>query len=81
MRFSSSSFSAEHRIRLLSCYMRRDVICPGLPLTAIIATTHRCNMTCRMCIRAAMPFDGPDMDFRLFAKIIDEGTPYIRSRE
>ena len=62
-----------YRFKLLKSYLQRTATCPGPPLTAIIATTHRCNMTCRMCIRAARSFDGPDMEFDLFKKIIDEG--------
>lgn len=53
-------------------------MCPGLPPTGIIATTHRCNMTCRMCIRATKTFTSPNMDIDLFRKIVDEWTPSLR---
>ncbi len=67
-----------YRIRLLASYLRRSPVCPGPPPTAIIATTHRCNMTCRMCIRAVRKFEGPDMDFGLFRKIIDTSSPFLQ---
>ncbi len=67
-----------HRLRLLGSYLRGLTICPGLPPTGIIATTQRCNMTCRMCIRAVRTFGHPDMSFDLFRKIIDEWAPYLR---
>ena len=35
-------------------------------------------MACRMCLRAVMPFDGPDLEMALFRKIIDEGAPWFR---
>ncbi len=67
-----------HRFELLASYLRGSGICPGLPPTAIIATTHRCNMTCKMCLRSVTTFDGPNMEFGLFKKIIDEWAPYLR---
>ena len=67
-----------HRLRLLLRYLQGSPVCPGLPPTAVIAHTHKCNHFCRMCIREAMPFDGPDMGVDLFRKIIDEGAPYFR---
>lgn len=70
--------SSAYRFKLLNSYLRRTATCPGPPLTAIIATTHRCNMTCRMCIRAVRKFDGPNMEFDLFKKITNEGKAYLR---
>ena len=35
-------------------------------------------MHCRMCIRAIKTFAGPDMDFGLFKKIINEWVPALR---
>jgi len=67
-----------HRLRLLFRYLSGSPVCPGLPPTAVIAHTHHCNHFCRMCIREAVTFDGPDMEVRLFQKIIDEGAPYFR---
>jgi pyruvate-formate lyase-activating enzyme len=67
-----------HRFRLLRSYMRKSSVCPGLPLTGIIATTYRCNMTCRMCLRKIRNFSGPDMEFSLFKKIVDGWLPYLR---
>jgi MoaA/NifB/PqqE/SkfB family radical SAM enzyme len=67
-----------HRFRLLGSYLRKSSVCPGLPITGIIATTYRCNMTCRMCLRKIRNFSGPDMEFSLFKKIIDEWRPYLR---
>ena len=67
-----------HRLKLLAGYLRGQAVCPGLPLTAVIAATRRCNMACRMCLRAVMPFDGPDLEMALFRKIIDEGAPWFR---
>jgi radical SAM protein with 4Fe4S-binding SPASM domain len=69
---------AAHRLRLLIRYLRGSKVCPGLPPTGIIATTQRCNMTCRMCLRTVRSFDGPNMNFDLFKKIVDEWTPYLR---
>jgi len=71
-------FPAAHRLHLLARYLRRSPVCPGQPPTAVIATTHRCNLTCRMCIRAVRPFDASAMEFALFRKIIDEGVPHLR---
>ena len=67
-----------HRLRLLASYLRRSPACPGPPPTAIIATTHRCNMTCRMCLRAVRTFDAPNMESDLFKRIIDCSSPYLR---
>ncbi len=67
-----------HRLRLLLHYLKGSAVCPGLPPTAVIANTHKCNHFCRMCIREAVAFDGPDMEIGLFKKIIDEGAPYFR---
>jgi MoaA/NifB/PqqE/SkfB family radical SAM enzyme len=66
------------RLQLLSCYLNRSLVCPGPPPTVIIATTHRCNMGCKMCIRAVRKFDGSNMDESLFRKIVDDGDPYLR---
>jgi len=70
--------SAIHRLRLLSRYLSGSTKCPGLPPTVVIANTHACNHFCRMCIREAVKFDGPNIDVRLFKKIIDEGAGYFR---
>ena len=67
-----------HRLRLLSRYLSGSTVCPGLPPTVVIANTHACNHFCRMCIREAITFDGPNMDVRLFRKLIEEGTGYFR---
>lgn len=72
--FSSAS-PAAHRLQLLGSYLRRSSVCPGLPLTAIIATTHRCNMTWRMHLRAVSTFAGPNMEFVLFKSLIDAWVP------
>src|ERR1051326_6812016 len=77
----SMSFSpnaAVHRLRLLSRYLRGATTCPGLPPTLVIANTHACNHFCRMCIREAVKFDGPNLELGLFRKLIDEGTGYFR---
>lgn len=75
---ASSVFPTAHRLQLLASYIRRSDICPGLPLTAIIATTHRCNMTCKMCLRAVRSFDGPNMEFDFFKMVVDQWVPYLR---
>jgi MoaA/NifB/PqqE/SkfB family radical SAM enzyme len=67
-----------NRLRLLAAYLRKSSVCPGLPPTGIIATTHRCNMSCRMCIRTTRNFTGPDMEIDLFRKIIDSWVPSLR---
>jgi radical SAM protein with 4Fe4S-binding SPASM domain len=67
-----------HRLKMLKSYLQGSAVCPGLPPTGIIATTQRCNMSCRMCIRAVRTFGHPDMSFDLFKKIIDEWAPYLR---
>jgi hypothetical protein len=67
-----------YRLRLLESYLRRSPACPGPPPTAIIATTHRCNMACRMCLRAVRTFNGPNMGFDLFRRIIDGSSPHLR---
>ncbi len=35
-------------------------------------------MTCRMCLRAIRTFDGPNMEFDLFKKIVDGSSPYLQ---
>src|SRR5215467_6743076 len=73
-----SSIPAVQRLRLLSRYLSGSSVCPGLPPTVVIANTHACNHFCRMCIREAVKFDGPNMEVRLFRRIIDEGASYFR---
>ena len=73
-----SAVPAVHRFRLLNSYLSGSVTCPGLPPTVVIANTHACNHFCRMCIREAVTFDGPNMEVRLWRKIIDEGASYFR---
>src|SRR5437868_233927 len=73
-----SAYPPIHRLRLLSRYLTGATTCPGLPPTVVIANTHSCNHFCRMCIREAVTFDGPNMEVRLFRKIIDEGASYFR---
>src|SRR5207249_4157855 len=72
------TISAIHRLRLLSRYLLGSTTCPGLPPTVVIANTHACNHFCRMCIREAVAFDGPNLDVRLFRRLIDEGASYFR---
>src|SRR5262245_39445193 len=71
-------YPAVHRLRLLSRYLRGSTVCPGLPPTIVIANTHSCNHFCRMCIREAVAFNGPNIEVRLFRKLIDEGARYFR---
>jgi radical SAM protein with 4Fe4S-binding SPASM domain len=66
-----------HRIKLLMSYLKKGVICPGLPPNVIISSTSRCNLRCPMCIRTILKFDNKDIAFDLFRKIIDEGVPYF----
>src|SRR5215467_14517209 len=73
-----SSIPAIHRLRLLGRYLSGSPVCPGLPPTVVIANTHACNHFCRMCIREAVKFDGPNIEVRLFRKLIDEGAGYFR---
>ncbi len=73
-----STVPAVHRMRLLSRYLRGSTVCPGLPPTVVIANTHACNHFCRMCIREAVTFDGPNIEARLFERLIDEGSSYFR---
>ncbi len=74
-----SRFAAlSYRIGLLRSYLRGDSVCPGVPPTAIIATTHRCNMTCRMCIRASRTFDESNLEPDLFRKVVDDGIPHLQ---
>jgi radical SAM protein with 4Fe4S-binding SPASM domain len=73
-----TGYPAVHRLRLLLRYLTGSVTCPGLPPTVVIANTHSCNHFCRMCIREAVTFDGPNMEVRLFRKLIDEGASYFR---
>src|SRR5215813_7484085 len=77
----SAAFKAHpaiHRLQLLSRYLSGSTVCPGLPPTVVIANTHACNHFCRMCIREAVKFDGPNMEVPLFRKLIDEGANYFR---
>ncbi len=71
-------YPAVHRLRLLSRYLTGATVCPGLPPTIVIANTHSCNHFCRMCIREAVAFNGPNIEVRLFRKLIDEGASYFR---
>src|SRR5437016_2376875 len=73
-----TGYPAIHRLRLLSRYLAGSAKCPGLPPTVVIANTHSCNHFCRMCIREAVTFDGPNIEVRLFRKLIDEGAAYFR---
>jgi radical SAM protein with 4Fe4S-binding SPASM domain len=73
-----TGYPVVHRMRLLSRYLSGATVCPGLPPTVVVANTHACNQFCRMCIREAIAFDGPNMEVRLFHKLIDEGAPYFR---
>lgn len=73
-----SGYPAIHRLRLLSRYLRGSTVCPGLPPTVVIANTHACNHFCRMCIREAVAFKGPNLEVRLFRKLIDEGAAHFR---
>src|SRR2546428_8027922 len=73
-----SGYPVIHRLRLLSRYIAGSPTCPGFPPTVVIANTHACNHFCRMCIREAIRFDGPNIDVRLFRKLIEEGTGYFR---
>ncbi|HQO25018.1 MAG TPA: radical SAM protein [Acidobacteriota bacterium] len=66
-----------HRLRLLQSYLRRRIVCPGLPVTAIISSTSRCNLRCPMCPRAISEFGNADIEFDLFRKVIDEGSRYF----
>jgi radical SAM protein with 4Fe4S-binding SPASM domain len=73
-----STYPTIHRLRLLSRYLTGSPVCPGLPPTVVIANTHACNHFCRMCIREAVKFDGPNLEVRLFRRLIDEGKQYFR---
>src|SRR5262245_965263 len=73
-----STYPTVHRLRLLSRYLSGSPVCPGLPPTVVIANTHACNHFCRMCIREAVKFDGPNLEVRLFRRLIDEGSQYFR---
>jgi radical SAM protein with 4Fe4S-binding SPASM domain len=73
-----SGFPVVHRLRLLSRYLTGATTCPGLPPTVVMANTHDCNHFCRMCIREAVKFDGPNLEVRVFRKLIDEGASYFR---
>jgi radical SAM protein with 4Fe4S-binding SPASM domain len=75
---ATAAASAVQRLRLLSRYLSGSPVCPGLPPTVVIANTHACNHYCRMCIREAIKFDGPNLEFELFRKLIDEGAGYFR---
>ncbi len=66
-----------HRLSLLRSYLRRRTVCPGLPVTAIISSTSRCNLQCPMCPRAITEFGNADIDFELFRQIIDEGCRHF----
>lgn len=65
------------RYQLLRSYWKKEAVCPGLPLSAIISSTSRCNLKCPMCPRAISEFKNQDMDFDLFTRIVDEGAPYF----
>src|SRR5262245_27792240 len=78
MRLSAGRYPGVHRLRLLTRYLSGAAVCPGLPPTVVIANTHACNHFCRMCIREAVKFAGPNMEVRLFRKLIDEGADYFR---
>lgn len=59
-------------------YLTGSPVCPGLPPTVVIANTHACNHFCRMCIREAVAFNGPNLEVQLFRRLIDEGAGYFR---
>lgn len=67
----------ENRVRLLIAYLKKQIICPGLPPYIIVSGTSKCNLKCPMCTRAIWKFNNKDIEFDLFCKIIDIGMPYF----
>jgi radical SAM protein with 4Fe4S-binding SPASM domain len=65
------------RLYLLASYLLHRTVCRGLPLSAIVSSTSRCNLHCPMCPRAITEFANQDIDFELFRKIVDEGVPFF----
>lgn len=64
--------------RQLLAYLAGRKSCPGLPATLVVAPTHRCNLSCRMCLRSVRTFAKPDLSPDLLWKILDQGQGLIR---
>ena len=65
-------------LRLLKNYLRGDSECDGLPTTAVMGVTNRCDLSCPMCLRSVMEFPGPELGFDFFRTVIDQGAPFFR---
>ncbi len=65
------------RLYLLASYLLHKTVCRGLPLSAIVSSTSRCNLHCPMCPRAITEFANQDIEIGLFRKIVDEGAPFF----
>jgi|GEM_PF-7094086 len=64
--------------RQLLAYLAGRETCPGLPATLVAATTHRCNLACRMCLRAVRSFQQPDLTPALLWRAIEAGCGLVR---
>lgn len=63
---------AKNRLRLLGRYMARQAELKAFPVSLIIESTGKCNLKCPMCPRQLSPYPAEDMDFEMFARLIDE---------
>ena len=77
MRRANSSVPYQN-LRLLRNYLHGDLECAGLPTTAVMGVTNRCNLSCPMCLRAVREFPGPELGFDFFRIVIDQGAPFFR---
>ncbi len=66
-----------NRYRLLKSYLKGETKLYGLPLSAIVSSTSRCNLKCPMCPRAISEFANKDIEFELFEKIVEEGKDFF----
>ncbi len=77
MRRANSSVPYQN-LRLLKNYLHGDLECAGLPTTAVMGVTNRCNLGCPMCLRSVMEFPGQELGFDFFRTVIDQGAPFLR---
>jgi radical SAM protein with 4Fe4S-binding SPASM domain len=66
-----------NRLTLLKTYVAQRPRINGGPLTLVIESTAKCNLSCPMCLRDHTYFPPRDMELSLFQKIIDEGKDFL----
>lgn len=71
----SNSFNPKfikNRVRVVSDYLNKTLICKGFPLELAIETTNHCNVDCIMCPRNKMERARGYMEVSLLKEIIEQ---------